>query len=240
MIHLFKIIGPFFTIPGIFVTVFLMLFFYFKFAQRERKVSYLFLIFGIILYVVSSSWFGYILSKVLTVDGNKDIGTYIVVLGGGIDQYSGSIEIGKHTLRRLYTAVELYKKKPRKILVTGGIIDKGVPEALVMRDVLLNFGIPNEDIIVEKNARNTYENAKYTYQILGDVPITLVTSTLHMKRSLIVFKKFYNRIGWMNSDVPLDFRNSYLDYLPSINGFYAVSNATHEILGILQYLLVYR
>lgn len=243
MLHAFKIISSFLTIPGIFVTIFLFLwFFYWKFGRKygcKKGVGYVFLALSIIFYVISSNWFAYLISKTIFLTDSQDKGQYIVVLGGGIDEYDQRVEIGKHTLRRLYKAVELYRKNPRKIVITGGIIDKGTPEAYVMRDVLVNFGIPKDDIIVEDKAKNTFENGKYTYELIGDKSITLVTSSLHMKRSLWVFRKFFKEVYNVSGDLPLDFRNSYLDYLPSAGALYAMGNIAHELLGIVQYAVVY-
>ncbi|HOK87416.1 MAG TPA: YdcF family protein [Fervidobacterium sp.] len=160
---------------------------------------------------------------------------YIVVLGGGVDQFGDQTEIGAHTLRRLYKGIQLYRHNKRKIVVTGGVISKGVSEAIVMKDVLVTFGIPEEDIIVEERARNTDENAKYVKELLGDIPVTIVTSSLHMKRSILSFKKRFSKVYNVQCDVPIDFRNSYLDYLPSSGAFYTFCNVTHEIVGLLKY-----
>ncbi len=237
MIHLLKIISSFITLPGLFLTVFLLMFaFYFK---KRKKLSFLFLSFALVFYFLTSNWFAYLISKTLVLKDTEDNGTFIVVLGGGVDEFSNNVEIGKHTLRRLYKALELYKKKPRSIIVTGGIIDKGVSEALVMKNVLLNLGIPEEDIILESKARNTFENGKYTFELIGDVSITLVTSAIHMKRSLFVFRKFFKDISFVSADVPVDFRNSYLDYIPNANAFYSTCNFSHELFGMIQYKLLY-
>ncbi|MCX7653099.1 MAG: YdcF family protein [Fervidobacterium sp.] len=248
MLHLFKIVSAFITIPGIFVTAFSIIFIFYSKTDKSvrytmqkniRKDRYLFLVFAIIMYLISSSWFTYLISKSLVLVDTEDNGKYIVVLGGGVDKFDQRYEIGKHTLRRLYKALELYKKNPRKIIVTGGVVDKGLPEALFMKKVLINFGIPEEDVIIENKARNTFENGKYTRELIGDTAITLVTSSLHMKRSLWVFKKFFSKIYYSSADVPIDFRNSYLDYLPSFEAFSTTCYFFREVIGILQYWLVY-
>uniref|UniRef100_A0A7V4KB84 YdcF family protein n=1 Tax=Fervidobacterium pennivorans TaxID=93466 RepID=A0A7V4KB84_FERPE len=244
MLELTKIISAFIIFPGFFVTFFAILAFYF--FLQNKKISkplrsdwlpILFLSLAVFFYLASSTWFVNFFSKVLYVSDTEDKGDYIVVLGGGIDEYSGSVEIGKHTLRRLYKGYLLYKSKPRKIVVTGGVVSKGIPEAFVMKDVLISFGVPEEDIIVEDKARNTFQNAQYTYSIIGDRTITLVTSVTHMKRSLLSFRKFFKEVYHVQSDVPLDFRNTFLDYIPTYNAFYAFCNVVYELVGLLQYSL---
>jgi len=244
MFELTKIISAFIIFPGFFVTFFAILAFYF-FLQKKKTskplrndwLPILFLSLAVFFYLASTTWFVNFFSKVLYTPNTEDKGDYIVILGGGIDEYSGSIEIGKHTLRRLYKGYLLYKSKPRKIAVTGGVVSKGIPEAFVMKDVLISFGVPEEDIIVEDKARNTFQNAQYTYNIIGDRPVTIVTSTTHMKRSLLSFRKFFKEVYHIQSDVPVDFRNVFLDYIPTYNAFYAFCNVVYELVGLLQYSL---
>lgn len=233
MVFLSKVIGAFVTFPGLIVTLFLIL--SGILAIRRQKGWKFFLILSAFFYIVSSSWFVYLLSKTIYTADSKDEGTYIVVLGGGVDQFGNQTEIGAHTLRRLYKGIQLYKNKQRPIVVTGGVISKGIPEAFVMKDVLVTLGIPESDIIVEEKARNTDENAQYVRKLLGDVPVTIVTSSTHMRRSLLSFGKRFSKISNIQCDVPIDFRNSYLDYLPSSGAFYGFCSITHEIVGLVKY-----
>ncbi|HOV53981.1 MAG TPA: YdcF family protein, partial [Fervidobacterium sp.] len=135
-----KVIGAFVTFPGLIVTLFLIL--SGIFVIKRQKGWKFFLILSAFFYIISSSWFVYLLSKTIYTADSKDEGTYIVVLGGGVDQFGNQTEIGAHTLRRLYKGIQLYKNKQRPIVVTGGVISKGIPEAFVMKDVLVTLGIP--------------------------------------------------------------------------------------------------
>lgn len=233
MVLLSKVVGSFVTFPGLVVTFFLIL--SGAFAIKRRKSWKFLLILSAFFYTISSSWFVYLLSKTIYVTDSKDEGAYIVILGGGVDQFGNQTEIGAHTLRRLYKGIQLYKNKQRPIVVTGGVISKGIPEAFVMKDVLIALGIPESDIIVEEKARNTDENAEYVKALLGDVPVTIVTSSTHMRRSLLSFSKRFSEIYNVQCDVPIDFRNSYLDYLPSSGAFYSFCNITHELVGLVRY-----
>ena len=67
--------------------------------------------------------------------------------------------------------IELYRKQiVRRLIVSGGIgflnTDRIVPEADKMQQYLLERGIPEEDIIVERFSRNTVENIQNSLQIL--------------------------------------------------------------------------
>ena len=68
-----------------------------------------------------------------------------------------------------------------------------VKESDLLRNQLLRMNIDSSDVIAESNSRNTYENAKFTSEIIKEQnfkgPFILVTSAFHMRRSLLCFKK---------------------------------------------------
>jgi hypothetical protein len=56
-----------------------------------------------------------------------------------------------------------------------------------------------------------------------------------MKRSIMLFEKYSKKnIIPIVCDYPIDFRNSFLDYLPSAEALYTFSQITHEFFGILK------
>lgn len=126
-----------------------------------------------------------------------DIG---ILLGG----YSNTKIIPSHDrhnfserANRFNNTLELYRSgKIKKILLTGGsgsILQKQAKEASEMQSFLRNLGIPNEDIIVEAESRNTRENAMYTKAIIQEkfsqAKCLLITSAWHMRRSKGCFDK---------------------------------------------------
>ena len=122
----------------------------------------------------------------------------IILLGGGTRPHlpprpmSEMNEAGD----RIGFAAKLYKAgKAPFIMVSGGFIDffgSIVPEADAMKELLMAQGVPEEDIVLESRSRNTYENAIYAREIadeMGFNQILLVTSGLHMPRSVAIFEK---------------------------------------------------
>lgn len=96
---------------------------------------------------------------------------------------------------RLKEAEKLYKEGCiKKILVTGGIgrlnIDRITPEAVKMENYLRNHSIPKNDILVEPKAKNSYENIKYSLELLKErynllqTKLILITSDFHLKRCM--------------------------------------------------------
>ncbi len=98
---------------------------------------------------------------------------------------------------RIWQAISLYKAgKVRKILISGDngyVTDRGLHEAEQMKAVLVKWGIPAEDLLVETKSKNTYENAVFTKDVLKEFPELktklLITSGTHMRRALACFTK---------------------------------------------------
>lgn len=95
---------------------------------------------------------------------------------------------------RVLHAARLYKAgKAPLVIVSSGALPwhkKGLPEAPAMRQLLTEWGVPQEAIVNETESQNTFENAVFTSRILDQhsiKTILLVTSALHMRRALAVF-----------------------------------------------------
>lgn len=124
----------------------------------------------------------------------------IVVLAGGIrafkKEYHGP-DIGYFTLVRLRYAAWLQKQTGLPVIVTGGVERDGVSEAELMKQVLQEEYEITVPIWIEKQSKNTYENALYSSKILdekGYQKYYLVTSAFHMSRALDAFKEFNENI----------------------------------------------
>lgn len=110
---------------------------------------------------------------------------------------------------RIWHAARLYKQGlAPKIIVSGGR-SPGMEtrsdiqtEAQIMRDVLLDLGVPNSAIVLEDQARTTRENAEKTKSLVNNQSVALVTSAFHMPRSLKTFEK----AGLKVDAYPTDFR----------------------------------
>jgi len=68
------------------------------------------------------------------------------------------------------------------------------------------MGVPDKDIIVESESRNTLENATFTKEILNKKAVgknvLLITSAIHMPRSKYIF----NKMGMIVDIYPVDFK----------------------------------
>ncbi len=108
----------------------------------------------------------------------------IVVLGAK----AHGLEPGRVLRARLEQAQKAYEQGlGGKILVCGGKgTDETVPEAAAMAAYLKAQGVPDEDILLEQDSRNTRENLRFAKRIMeanGYQTCVLVTSDYHMMRA---------------------------------------------------------
>jgi len=171
---------------------------------------------------------------------------YGIVLGGfsGYDNKKDRIEFNDCG-DRLFYAIQLYKKGIiKKILVSGGngqLINKEYLEADWSGRFLLEVGIPKEDILIENKSRNTYENAKYTSELLGDNTenLLLITSAWHMKRSNFCFQKFNLNCDKFPTDYTMKDKEFNLTYmiLPTAQTYDRWETLIKEWVGFVVYTI---
>jgi uncharacterized SAM-binding protein YcdF (DUF218 family) len=170
-----------------------------------------------------------------------------ILLGGSMRYYNDVLErpVYSQSVDRLLQTIDLYKRgKIKKILLSGGsgrVQHPHEKEAPIIKEVLLNAGIPEGDIILETASRNTRENALYSAQIIQkNMPgsgVLLITSAWHMRRSMACFAK----VGMDVVPFPVDERSGDGTYTPDRLLIPASANMTrwamliHEWAGIIIY-----
>ncbi|AFY68849.1 protein of unknown function DUF218 [Thalassoporum mexicanum PCC 7367] len=178
----------------------------------------------------------------------------IVVLGGGTRPHvfpRPTAEVAEAGDRILYGAKLWQMNKAPLLVVTGGradwLGDGGNPESADMAAIATALGVPATSIIQESESFNTRENAINVAKILEPRQITnilLVTSALHMPRSMAVFKK----VGFTPIAAPTDFAivagnsnknwaGGLIDLLPSAEVLDHTTDAIKEYIGMLIYQL---
>ncbi|MBE9080508.1 YdcF family protein [Romeria aff. gracilis LEGE 07310] len=97
---------------------------------------------------------------------------------------------------RVLHGSRLYRQGYAPLLIlSGGRIDwkdGGPPEADDMRQIAAAMGVPRADMLLEGTSLNTYQNAINVKKLLDarDLKsVLLVTSAIHMPRSVAIFKK---------------------------------------------------
>jgi len=181
--------------------------------------------------------------------------TWAIVLGGGMirpsdEDQTDKINVGE-TADRFIQPILLYKAgKIKKILITGGNtsigkikVDKG-HETDDVKQLMIAMGVNPKDIYMETKARNTRENATYSAQLLKNYikseEVLLITSAIHMPRSIRCFEK----AGFKVKAYPVDKKGSknesgLLDLItPSDQNLSRTSQLIREISGLIIYKIM--
>lgn len=148
-----------------------------------KFVASIVFIIGIVLFVTLE---GMIISK-MNVRGDKNA-SYIIVLGA---QVRGE-KVTKSLAKRLDAAYDYLNDNKETIVICSGGKGAGedISEALAMKRYLIDKGIDEDRIITEDKSKNTYENLKYSLDIIGDASskVVVVTSNFHIYRALHLAK----------------------------------------------------
>ncbi len=141
--------------------------------------------------------------------------------------------LGGDRKNRGWEALRLYHKIPNSKIITSGYEGEGkIPEAIRTANILINLGIPKDDIIIHSKPKDTKEEAIKTKELVGSNPFILITSAYHMPRSLALFKKE----GLNAIPAPTDYKIKPSDKATSIpSGHYLVKTerAWHEYIGLV-------
>ncbi len=136
----------------------------------------------------------------------------IVILGGAEEATLSALYGLPHlnsSAERVLVIPALAKRYPEiPIVITGGsssILYQNYRGADVVAQWAEQIGI-RERLIVERDARNTFENALYSAEVVDKTkgPWLLVTSAFHMPRSVGIFRQQ----GWDVEPYPVDYRVS--------------------------------
>ena len=170
----------------------------------------------------------------------------IVLLGGAIrGQVSdGTLADMSGVGDRLVFAVAAFKAgKAPLLLVTGGAPEGRVPEAALIREILVTMGIPRKKIVLETRNRVTKDSRRFlpeTLDKLGVKSILLVTSAFHMPRAMLVFEP----LGYIVHPAPSDYQvllggvvATPGGFLPSVKALQRTTWAFHELIGYWYYKL---
>jgi len=170
----------------------------------------------------------------------------IVVLGAS--RYTDAPEYGGDTLaglglERLRYAAWLARRTSLPILVSGGsTLGEALPEAELMKAILTEFGTPPRWL--EKDSRNTFENARNSIALLkhhGIDTAILVTHAWHLPRAVEAFGHAgFNPIpAGTHFCRPNLLESGVLAFIPTPAALYRTSLALHEIVGRWWYWIRY-
>jgi len=166
----------------------------------------------------------------------------IVILGGGVrrnaPEYGGDTLAGL-TLARVRYGAHVARLTGLPVLVTGGVVLAGKPEAKLMKASLENeFGVPVR--WAEGRSRTTHENALFSAAMLRNEGISRVVLVAHdfdMRRAIAEFTSQGLEVIGAPTGKASGMPYVMLDFVPSMAGLQGSYYATYEILANLVYSL---
>ena len=184
--------------------------------------------------------------------GQSAVADAIVVLSGGTLPAvypRTTIEVSEAGDRVLYAAELFRQHRAPRVFVTGGVATGGVagrPAADDMADLLERLNVPRSAVIIERGAQNTHEHAVNLCPMLAGAEIRrvlLVTSAIHMRRSLGVFRHTCPAVDYTPAptdfrairDAPVPWYRHIARIVPTAHSMVEFSDAAHEYVGLLYY-----
>ncbi|MNJ49678.1 vancomycin high temperature exclusion protein [compost metagenome] len=162
--------------------------------KRKARPLYIRLLrWGLLLLLLGSGWSLYAIAQIGSIERNPaaadkdmplvDVG---IILGASMwgDRPSPGLE------ERLRHGLEQYRAGKFKLfLLTGGLDQEGYKytEAEGMANYLEEHGVPREAMLLENEATSTYENLKFSQQIMKEQGLNtalIITHTYHGNRAL--------------------------------------------------------
>lgn len=171
------------------------------------------------------------------------------IILGGLSHYNhlqNLLEFEGSSDRMLNILPLYFDGRIAKIIIAGGSgrLTQDEKESIFLKDYLLKIGVRTEDILTEDRSRNTYENAKYTQQLLQEYglkgPFLLSTSASHMPRSLAIFSKLELSVD----PYPVDYLSREREYhpdrlfIPKSHTLKSWRALVHEWVGFIAYKMM--
>ena len=246
MIYLHKILPLIFS-PLMLIIVLII----FGVIINSKKISIIgiFILIVCSLPVVSNKLVAYLESDYqLSKPSNIERADSIVILSGMIRTINSKdgldYEFGEAS-DRIFAGINLFKeKKAPKLILTRGKLpwSVGIPEGEYLREIAINNGISESNILLTENVENTEQEAKAIKKLLSDdkSKVLLVTSAFHMPRA----QKVFEAAGINVVPFPVDFQKglskiTFMSFMPSANALSGTSFFAREMMGRIYYNLKY-
>lgn len=134
---------------------------------------------------------------------------YILVLGAGLkDGYNPSATL-RYRLNAAIDCVETYGNKGMIVVSGGQGADEKISEAQAMKKYLVDYGVPEERILIEDKSTTTNENFEYSRNVIENhsgrsienINVKIVTTDFHAFRSkFLAQKNEYNQVTNYSGD----------------------------------------
>ena len=171
---------------------------------------------------------------------------HILVLGGGHTfdkRLPANSQLSENALGRLSEGIRIHRMLPGSKLITSGAgLEGQLTQAEILRNAAILLGVDSASVRMQTQPFNTWTEAgEYKKNFGNSAQLILVTSALHMPRSVYLFKK----AGLNPMAAPTNFRVKKSDninrwfWVPSSGNIAKTEAVVHELLGLLWARLAY-
>lgn len=141
---------------------------------------------------------------------------------------------------RLLEAAMIWRQQPQAIVhLSGSIKERREAHTVVAQRFLIALGVPESQIRLHPDATDTEgEIALLVNQIPATAPMALVTSAMHMPRSMRWFARYQRQPIAAPADYhlrrDLDYPLRWQAWLPTVNALETFGYAFYEYAGLLE------
>jgi uncharacterized SAM-binding protein YcdF (DUF218 family) len=174
---------------------------------------------------------------------------WIVVAGGGYAFAEGEPRsLSGESISRVLMAVKWWKTNPDAILVMSGSAgDRSFggtrPLSDQMRLLAIDHGVPPGQVLEEPVSLRTREHPVGFRDVVGvstGVPVGIVTSPWHLRRTSREFRRYYDRVVPMPVESAPPQLRSLRAWTPSSQALFHSTTVIHELIGIVWSELLFR
>ncbi len=160
---------------------------------------------------------------------------YIVVMGGSIvEEGSTPADSWGQAILRVMEGTRLARGiDGAKLVLSGASYPGRQSVASAMRRLPEELGLHRDSILIMTSAFDSEDEVRVFKTLVGNEPFGLVTSAIHMPRSMKIFKKY----GVSPIPCPCDFKTlqgprHFSGYIPNPGNLLDSSLAIHEYVGM--------
>jgi uncharacterized SAM-binding protein YcdF (DUF218 family) len=120
---------------------------------------------------------------------------WVVVLAGGYDPSPGlpaTSRLSGPTLERLIEGIRIHRLLPGSKLLMSGGTRPGYPDDIAASEIMVQaaeeLGVPRVETAQESRSLDTQDEAVFVRQVVGQDRLVLVTSVMHLRRSMKLFQ----------------------------------------------------
>ncbi len=168
----------------------------------------------------------------------------IIVLGGGHgfdDRLPANSLLSSNALGRLNEGIRLLNQLPNSRLILSGYSSSGrTTQAEMLKNTALLLGVEEDRIMIQTEPGNTLEEARvYAELYAGEQPVILVTSAVHMPRSVMLFERVGIRVVPSPANYQLKGSWRFVRFgWPAMDYIGKLRAGIHEYAAILKYKIV--